>query len=53
MPTRVILAVLLTLASGSAALATCDYEHQKQAQSCSEGYVWDGTQGACVQKVTG
>ncbi|MBY6092720.1 hypothetical protein ACX9MO_01240 [Pseudooceanicola sp. 502str34] len=53
MTTRVILAAFLTLVSGGAAFATCPYEHERQAQSCAEGYVWDGSQGACIRQVTG
>ena len=52
MPLKIALTALtLTLVPTLALAAGCG--HEKQAQSCAEGMMWDAATNSCVKQVTG
>ncbi len=52
MKTLVILTTLVLASAPTLALATCGGHDKQSASSCMEGYVWDSTAQACVEKTT-
>lgn len=48
---RVLFVTILAL-TPSLGFAMCT-GHEQTAQSCADGYAWDGEKGQCVQQVTG
>ena len=52
MKTLAILTALVLASAPTLALATCTGHEEQSASSCIDGYVWDGSAQACVEKAT-
>ena len=52
MKTLVILTTLVLVATPTLARGMCGDHAEQTTSSCIEGYVWDATTEACVEKAT-
>jgi len=52
MKTIAILAAITLANIPTLALAACTGHEERSASSCMEGYVWDSSAQACVEKTT-